>query len=125
MTKDEKDVVAQAGWHEPIPIGKDGLGRIVYYDSALAESSLSPVVQATSPSLANHEQVGGDHYRKMPVQLWDYVASNRMGYLEGNIIKYVTRWSRKGGVEDLEKARHYLEKLIELQGPSGATEAKR
>lgn len=62
---------------------------------------------------ANDRQVGGDHY-KAPIQHWDYVISNDLGYLEGQITKYVTRWRKKGGLEDLEKARHYLEKLIEV-----------
>jgi hypothetical protein len=61
----------------------------------------------------NSRQVGGDHYIQ-PIQPWDYIAANELGFFEGNIIKYVTRWKKKGGVEDLKKARHYLDKLIEL-----------
>lgn len=60
-------------------------------------------------------QVGGDHYRQRAVQPWDYIAANGIGFFEGNVIKYVSRWQDKGGVEDLHKARHYLDKLIELQ----------
>ena len=63
---------------------------------------------------ANDLQVGGDHYKKA-IQPWDFVASNNLGFFEGNIIKYVTRWRDKNGVEDLRKARHYLDKLIELE----------
>lgn len=63
---------------------------------------------------ANAVQHGGDHYRKQPIQPWDYVAANGLGFFEGNVVKYVTRWKTKGGVEDLKKARHYLDKLIEL-----------
>ena len=62
---------------------------------------------------ANDVQVGGSHYQT-PIQTWDYIAANGIGYFEGNIIKYVSRWEKKGGVQDLEKARHYLDKLIEL-----------
>jgi hypothetical protein len=64
---------------------------------------------------ANNRQVAGDHYKQKSIQPWDYIASNDIGYFEGNIIKYVSRWKDKGGVQDLEKARHYLDKLIELQ----------
>ena len=60
------------------------------------------------------KQVGGDHYEKLAIQTWDYIAANGIGYFEGNIIKYVSRWQNKGGVEDLKKARHYLDKLIEV-----------
>lgn len=63
----------------------------------------------------NDIQVGGDHYKSKGVQPWDYIIANNLGYLEGNIIKYVTRWRDKGGVKDLEKARHYLDKLISTQ----------
>lgn len=63
---------------------------------------------------ANDHQVSGEHYKK-PIQVWDFVAANKLDYFEGNIIKYVSRWRSKGGVEDLRKARHYLDKLIELE----------
>jgi hypothetical protein len=66
-------------------------------------------------STANDRQVAGDHYKSKAIQPWDYIAGNNIGYLEGNVIKYVSRWRDKGGVADLEKARHYLDKLIELQ----------
>ena len=58
--------------------------------------------------------MGGSHYKDQAIQPWDYIASNGLGYLEGNIVKYVSRWQSKGGLEDLKKARHYLEKLIEV-----------
>jgi len=64
---------------------------------------------------ANSTQVGGIHYKGQAIQPWDYIAANKLGYFEGNIVKYVSRWRDKGGVEDLRKARHYLEKLIELE----------
>lgn len=72
---------------------------------------------------ANNKQVGGQHYSAKAVQPWDYITSNNLGYLEGNVVKYVSRWKEKNGVEDLLKAKHYLEKLIELQSPPVQTEA--
>lgn len=63
---------------------------------------------------ANDIQIAGSHYKAKAIQPWDYIASNELGYFEGNIVKYVSRWREKGGVDDLRKARHYLEKLIEL-----------
>lgn len=65
---------------------------------------------------ANKTQVGGSHYRDLPIQPWDYITENGIGYLEGCVIKYVTRHHEKGGVQDLKKAMHYLEKLIEVHG---------
>tara|TARA_R110002126_G_scaffold10522_2_gene47806 strand:+ start:1008 stop:1256 length:249 start_codon:yes stop_codon:yes gene_type:complete len=64
---------------------------------------------------ANDVQVAGTHYKDKAIQPWDYIVANNLGYLEGNIIKYVSRWRDKGGVDDLLKARHYLDKLIEVQ----------
>lgn len=64
---------------------------------------------------ANDTQVGGSHYKQQQMQPWDYIAANNLGFFEGNVVKYVTRWRGKGGVEDLRKARHYLDKLIELE----------
>ena len=61
---------------------------------------------------ANERQVGGGHY-KATIQHWDFVISNGLGYLEGQITKYVTRWDKKNGLQDLYKARHFLDKLIE------------
>jgi hypothetical protein len=58
--------------------------------------------------------VGGDHYRDKKIQTWDYIVQNEIPYLEACVIKYVSRWKEKGGVEDLRKAQHYLEKLIEV-----------
>jgi hypothetical protein len=63
---------------------------------------------------ANEIQIAGNHYKAKAIQPWDYIACNELGYFEGNIVKYVSRWKDKGGVEDLRKARHYLDKLIEL-----------
>ena len=63
---------------------------------------------------ANDSQVGGGHYKSQEIQPWDFIAANGLGFFEGNVVKYVARWKSKGGVEDLRKARHYLDKLIEL-----------
>lgn len=63
---------------------------------------------------ANERQVGGDHYEHRTIQPWDFIWANELGFFEGNIVKYVVRWQQKGGREDLLKAAHYLEKLLEL-----------
>jgi len=64
---------------------------------------------------ANDKQISGNHYKKNGIQPWDYVIANNMGYLEGSAIKYITRWKDKNGVDDIRKAIHFLEKLIETQ----------
>ena len=60
-------------------------------------------------------QVDGGHYKDLPIQPVEYIHANGIGYFEGNIIKYVSRWRSKGGIKDLEKAKHYVELLIELE----------
>ena len=61
------------------------------------------------------EQVGGDHYSKLAIQPAVYAQHNKLSYLQGNIIKYVTRYKDKGGLEDLYKAIHSIKLLIELE----------
>lgn len=60
-------------------------------------------------------QVAGDHYKTLLIQPVEYIHANKIGYFEGNVIKYVTRWRDKGGISDLEKARHYIDLLIQLE----------
>jgi hypothetical protein len=69
---------------------------------------------------ANDMQVGGEHYQNKAVQPWDAMQAwmtdeQFKGFLWGNVIKYIARWQDKGGIEDLRKARHYMDKLIEVQ----------
>ncbi len=63
---------------------------------------------------ANDRQIGGDHYGTTNLQHWDLVELYGIGYLEGCATKYISRWRKKGGLADLEKSEHYLQKLIEL-----------
>lgn len=72
----------------------------------------------------NNHQVGGQHYKKFAIEIWDFITLNKIPYLEGNAIKYIARWRDKGGVEDLLKAKHYIDKLIELEDKQGETKAQ-
>ena len=64
------------------------------------------------------KQVDGGHYKDMPIQPVEYIYANALGYFEGNVIKYVSRWRKKNGIADLEKAKHYIELLIQLENRS-------
>jgi hypothetical protein len=55
------------------------------------------------------------------MQPWDFIIENQLPFCEGNIIKYICRYKSKGGIDDLEKAKHYLEKLIEIEGRKNCT----
>jgi hypothetical protein len=70
---------------------------------------------------ANDRQVGGEHYSKHGgLQHWDVVRHFDLDYFQGQITKYVMRWKDKGGVQDLKKAAHFLEKYIEVAARGGA-----
>ena len=59
-----------------------------------------------------NEQVGGTHYTEMAIQPIDFIMKNGLSFAEGNVVKYVSRYKRKGGLQDLLKAKHYLDLLI-------------
>jgi hypothetical protein len=59
------------------------------------------------------KQVGGSHYKKYKIQPIEFIVKNNIGFVEGNVIKYILRFKEKGGVLDLEKAKHYIELLID------------
>ena len=60
-------------------------------------------------------QEGGSHYKDLAIQPVEYIHANKIGYFEGCVIKYVTRWRSKNGMEDLRKARHFIDLLLELE----------
>lgn len=66
------------------------------------------------PINSNERVVHPLHYNK-GIEMWDYAHSHKLDFFEGNIVKYVTRWKHKNGIEDLKKAKQYLDKLIELE----------
>ena len=77
-------------------------------------------------SEANTKQIGGDHYRAMPMQPWDVMQAvltpeEFRGFLKGNVIKYAMRHGKKDGTDDAGKAQHYVQKLAEID----AQEARR
>lgn len=64
---------------------------------------------------ARDHQEGGSHYKDKAIQPIDFILANNLGFCEGNVVKYVSRYKEKGGVADLKKARHYLDFLIERE----------
>jgi hypothetical protein len=61
-------------------------------------------------------QVGGDHYKKLQIQPVEYIYANELDFLEGNIVKYVTRHRTKGeGAKDIKKVIHYAQMILELR----------
>lgn len=78
-------------------------------------SDITRYRQQPEQKRANDKQVGGDHYKKHgDLQPWDVVDIWGLGYFDGTALKYIARWKDKGGIQDIQKAIHFLEKLIEV-----------
>ena len=60
-------------------------------------------------------QVAGNHYAQFAIQPTEYIERNKLSFAEGNVVKYITRWRYKNGLEDLRKAKHYVELLIAIK----------
>lgn len=71
---------------------------------------------------ANEYMIAGDHYKRFQYETWDVINDWGLGYFDGNAVKYLSRWRHKNGIEDLRKAAHYIEKLIELEEQRAAAE---
>lgn len=67
------------------------------------------------PAKASELQVGGSHYKKFKIQPAEFCYVNNIPYLEATAIKYLCRWKDKGGIQDLEKAKHFIDLLIEFE----------
>jgi hypothetical protein len=94
------------------------------YEDYVKQGLLKPPVSAASTF-----QVGGDHYHnKGTYQPWNVMESwmtpeEFKGFLKGNVIKYIARSEEKGGMQDLEKAQHYLAKLLEMLAKSAPNQS--
>ncbi len=66
-------------------------------------------------SFPQYTQVGGNHYTKFPIQPYEFISKNDLSFFQGNVVKYVCRYQRKGGAEDLKKIVHYCQlELLKL-----------
>lgn len=74
-----------------------------------------PVGSSDQSQSAWTRQIGGDHYKKFAIQPTEYILKNKLDFCEGNVVKYITRWRKKGGLEDLLKVKHYVDILIEAE----------
>lgn len=90
--------------HSPVDEPIDLYGKVEHY-----------MANATPDADPLNKQVGGDHYKKLSIQPIEYIVENDIPYIEGNIIKYATRWRDKGGIKDLEKIKHYVDFLISIE----------
>ena len=67
------------------------------------------------PTSAKDEQIGGNHYKDMPIQPIEFIVKNNIPFMEGNIIKYICRHRNKNKAEDIKKVIHYCKLILELE----------
>lgn len=94
--------------------GKYVLFDNVKKDEPMTETVVPQTLKQPSSQASTNKQVGGSHYQ-LPIQPIEYILANGLGYCEANVVKYVSRWRNKGGIQNLKKAIHYLEMLIEQE----------
>jgi hypothetical protein len=84
------------------------------YEALLSEGKLlnDPEIEEES---ALQTQVGGSHYKDMKIQPVEFITANNLGFIQGSVIKYISRYKSKNGRQDLEKAKHFIELLIQLE----------
>jgi hypothetical protein len=80
-----------------------------------ADTSVEASMQGEEGMSAADKQVGGNHYKELTIQPVEFIQKNGLGFCEGNAIKYLCRWKAKNGIQDLQKAIHYIELLIEME----------
>jgi hypothetical protein len=112
LGEEAKKMISPLGIQEKFPVKPEVFkGLEEAYNEHMAKKALK---QAKETALSS--QVGGTHYSQMPIQPVEFITKNNLSFLEGNVIKYVCRWKNKNGIADLEKAKHYIDLLIELEG---------
>ena len=99
-------------WLKDRPAGVRGTARAMGNQELPKVETASEIINAPS---ALDLQVAGNHYRSLAIQPVEYIIKNNLGFLEGNIIKYATRYREKGGAEDIRKIIHYAQLILELE----------
>lgn len=84
-------------------------------DAQVADQLLAQHIARIPSVSALAVQEGGAHYKGRAIQPIEYIHANDLPFIEGSVVKYITRWRDKGGVEDLKKIKHYIDLLIELE----------
>ena len=95
-------MVDKTRYHKALEIMKQDMAKYIWKEQLVQADALG-------------RQVGGEHYRNLEIQPAEYNHRNRLGFCEGCVVKYVTRWREKGGIEDLKKAQHFLDLLIQME----------
>lgn len=108
--KKERHREAQRSYKERKALGRSKVRKAAAKLALVAENAPADAAPAAPAAQVEHP----NHYNRGAIETWDYTTDQGMGFLEGNVVKYVSRWRHKDGVSDLEKARAYLDKLIQV-----------
>ncbi|AUR82757.1 protein of unknown function DUF3310 [Vibrio phage 1.271.B._10N.286.54.B4] len=103
-------------------VSSENSHAIIHYDTSVPlTQSYQPatteqrVAAARFDQAATERQIGGDYYKSLKIQPHEYIEANSLPFLEGNVVKYVTRHASKNGVQDIDKAIHYLELIKQMR----------
>lgn len=105
----------------PPKLTKEEEEELLYMMTAgrIRNEGLAGLEQGSTGTSALDVQVAGDHYKNLKIQPVEYIHGNGIPFIEGCIIKYASRWRDKGGIKDLEKIKHFVDLLIELETRDG------
>ena len=84
-------------------------------EQSITDIAARPFVRPAFPADPLQQQVGGDHYTKMQIQPVEYITANELTFLEGCIVKYISRWRNKDGIKDLHKIKQCVDLIIKLE----------
>lgn len=94
--------------------------NIVNDDYMISDSSVQAGIFVVDCELVEESalstQIDGSHYKDYVIQPAEYCQKNKLNHCESSIVKYITRWQDKGGIKDLEKIKHYVDLIIEIEG---------
>jgi len=105
-----------AAYHLAIPSDREGLLKCtVDEDTLMHFTDVNPSAVQDTPSSALNIQVGGEHYKQMKIQPVEYIHANNLSFLEGNVVKYITRHKTKNKAQDIRKVIHYAQLILQLE----------
>lgn len=113
-SKTQPGVLGNTGTYGKIDETDVQLAKIVIRNRVPSRDEIT-TLQATVNASSLKEQQGGSHYKGQKIQPVEYIHANGIGFMEGSVIKYVTRHKLKNGVEDINKAIHFLQLIKELE----------
>ena len=90
-------------------------GRVKIMSDGMTEMHRDLYTELMEGMDALHKQEGGNHYKDMAIQPVEFITANNLGFLEGNVVKYICRHHAKNGAEDIKKAIHYCELLLQTK----------